>query len=106
MDFITDLPVSKDEHGNEYDSILVIINRFSKYAMYLPVNKTITAKSLADVIHRRCFLKYGCPDTIITDRGSVFTSEYQSDLCYHLRMDHRYSTAFHPQTDGQTERQN
>ncbi len=106
MDFITDLPTSKDRNGVEYDSVLVVIDRFSKYVQYVPVRKTIDAKELALVIKERVFLKTGCPQTLLTDRGTVFTSEYWSSVCYHLAVHHRFSTAFHPQTDGQTERQN
>ena len=106
MDFITDLPPSKDEQGQTYDSVLVLIDRFSKYVQYLPVNKTINAQMLANLIKEKCFLKVDQPHSIITDRGSAFTSQYWSDLCFYLKIDHRYSTAFHPQTDGQTERQN
>jgi transposase InsO family protein len=43
---------------------------------------------------------------LLSDRGSTFTSQFWSDICFHLKVDHRLSTAFHPQTDGQTERQN
>ena len=48
----------------------------------------------------------GPPDSIVSDRGSVFTSEYWSTFCYHLAVKKKLSTAFYPQTDGQTERQN
>jgi hypothetical protein len=106
LDFVTDLPKSKDDHGNEYDSILVLVDRFSKYVRYLPVTKTITAQRVAELLLKQCFLKHGPPDTLLSDRGSVFTSQFWSDICYHLKIDHRLSTAFHPQTDGQTERQN
>ena len=106
LDFVTDLPVSKDARGNEYDSILVLIDRFSKYVRYFPVTKTITAQRLAELLLEQCFLPQGPPDTLLSDRGSVFTSQFWSDICYHLKIVHRLSTAFHPQTDGQTERQN
>lgn len=48
----------------------------------------------------------GLPDSIVSDRGSLFTSKFWSALCFHLKIKQRLSTAFHPQTDGQTERQN
>ena len=84
----------------------MLVDRFSKYVRYLPVNKTITAQGVAELLLYQCFLKMGPPDTLVSDRGSVFTSQFWSDICYHLKIDHRLSTAFHPQTDGQTERQN
>ena len=106
LDFVTDLPKSQDDQGNTFDAILVLVDRFSKYVRYLPVAKTITAQGVADILLRQCFLKMGPPDTLVSDRGSVFTSQFWSDICFHLKIDHRLSTAFHPQTDGQTERQN
>jgi transposase InsO family protein len=106
LDFVTDLPLSKDPQGNEYDSILVLVDRFTKYVRYLPVSKAITAQGIADLLLKQCFLKQGPPDTLLSDRGSVFTSQFWSDICYHLKVNHRLSTAFHPQTDGQTERMN
>lgn len=49
---------------------------------------------------------HGLPNSVITDRGFVFTSKFYSSLCYALKIKQKLSTAFHPQTDGQTERQN
>jgi transposase InsO family protein len=51
-------------------------------------------------------MRYGSPTSLVSDRGSVFTSEYWQSFCYNLAIKRRMSTAFHPQTDGQTERQN
>jgi transposase InsO family protein len=50
--------------------------------------------------------KHGVPSNIVTDRGSQFTSRFWNRVCSHLSIDYRLSTSFHPQTDGQTERQN
>jgi len=50
--------------------------------------------------------KQGVPDDIITDHGTQLTSRFWTPVCYHISVDHRLSTAFHPQPDGQTERQN
>ena len=74
LHFVTDLPTSKDEQGNKYNFILVLVNRFTKYVRYLPVTKAITAQGVADVLLQQCFLKQGPPDTLLSDRGSVFTS--------------------------------
>lgn len=105
MDFITDLPPSL-HRGLVYDSILVVVDRFTKVAKYIPTTKTCTAASLADLFFDEIVSSYGIPNGIVSDRGSVFTSSYWSEFCYALQVKRRLSTAFHPQTDGQTERQN
>ena len=73
---------------------------------YKPVKITIDAPGLAEVIIDVVVRHHGLPDSIITDRGSLFTSKFWSSLCYFLGIKRRLSTAFHPQTNGQTERQN
>ena len=73
---------------------------------YEPVKVTIDAPGLAEVIIDVVVRHHGLPDSIVTDRGSLFTSKFWSSLCYFLGIKRRLSTAFHPQTDGQTERQN
>ena len=73
---------------------------------YEPVKVTIDAPRLAEVILDMLVRHHGLPDSIVTDRGSLFTSKFWSSLCYFLGVKRRLSTAFHPQTDGQTERQN
>jgi len=105
MDFITDLPPSK-RNGSVYDAILVIVDRYTKMARYIPCNKTCTAEQLASLFHEEIICRYGVPKGIVSDRGSVFTSAYWSSFCYEAHVKRRLSTAYHPQTDGQTERQN
>jgi hypothetical protein len=105
MDFITDLPPS-EKRGKAYDSILVVVDRYTKTARYIPVKKTITAAELADVFMAKIHRHYGQPDSIVTDRGSVFTAKFWQSFTHFLKIRRRLSTAFHPQTDGQTERQN
>ena len=73
---------------------------------YEPVKVTIDAPGLAEVILDVVVRHHGLPDSIVSDRGSLFTSKFWSSLCYFLGIKRRLSTAFHPQTDGQTERQN
>ena len=106
MDFITGLPPSSTGIGTAYDSILTIVDRYTKMAKYIPVRTTITAPQLAEVFISNIVRNFGTPDSIVTDRGSVFTSKFWSSLCYFIKARRRLSTAFHPQTDGQTERQN
>ena len=104
-DFITDLPPSK-RNGSVYDSILVVVDRYTKMACYLPTTKKINALQLEELLMQEIFLKFGAPEGIVTDRGTVFTSAFWSEVCYQMQTKRRLSTAFHPQTDGQTERQN
>jgi hypothetical protein len=103
MDFVTDLPEST---ASGYTGILVIVDRLTKMAIYLPCRKDIDSPELARLFFEHVICKRGVPDNIVTDRGTQFTSRFWTRVCSHLSTDHRLSTAFHPQTDGQTERQN
>jgi hypothetical protein len=106
LDFVTGLPPSKDSSGCVYDAILVIVCRLSKMALYVPALKTWDAKQFAEAYFDNVILKFGMQKGIVSDRGSVFTSAFWTEICYQLQVKRRLSTAFHPQTDGQTERQN
>ena len=106
MDFVTGLPLSSDWKGDNYNSILVIVDQLTKMVHYKPVKVTINAPGLVEVIIDVVVQHHGLPDSIISDRGAIFTSKFWSSLCYFLGIKRRLSTAFHPQTDGQTERQN
>lgn len=105
MDFITGLPEAIFQLET-VDAILVVVDRFTKYCLFFPVSKTINAAELAELFHNKVELKFGPPDGIVSDRGSVFTSKFWSKLCFLSHVKLRLSTAFHPQTDGQTERIN
>ncbi len=106
MDFVIGLPISADWKRVSYDSILVIIDRLTKMVHYEPVKVTIDAPGLVEVIINVVVRHYRVPESIVMDRGSLFTSKFWSLLCYFLGIKRKLSTAFHPQTDGQTERQN
>lgn len=105
MDFITDLP-SCTVKGKEVNAILVVVDRYTKMAKYLHCRKDIDTPELASLLFDGVFSQYGFPTDITSDRGAVFTSNYWSQLCYHMRIKRNLSTAYHPQTDGQTEVQN
>jgi hypothetical protein len=106
MDFIVGLPPSVDSDGKAYDAILVAMDRFSKMAKYFPVLSTMDAPELANLFCKTIVKDYGTPRSIVSDRDKLFTSDFWSTLCYYMKAKRRLSTAFHPQTDGQTERQN
>ncbi|MBW0566660.1 hypothetical protein O181_106375 [Austropuccinia psidii MF-1] len=98
MDFITQLPLS-----NNFDSILVVVDRFSKMAIFIPTYETITALELAQIFIIHVFSKHGLPVSIVSDRGSLFASSFWTNLCQQLNISRDLSTAFYPETDGQTD---
>jgi hypothetical protein len=101
MDFITDLPNSEG-----FDSILVVIDRFTKMGHFIPCRKTITAPELAKLFLTNIFRLHGLPLDIVSDRGSVFTAQFWRALTSSLNIQQNLSSAFHPESDGQTERVN
>ena len=106
MDFVTGLLVLTDWKRDSYDSILVIVDWLTKMVYYEPVKVIIDAPGLAEVIIDMVVRYYGLLDSIVTNQRSFFTLKFWSLLCYFLGIKRKLSTAFHPQTDGQTERQN
>ena len=106
MDFVMGLPILTDWKGDSYDSILVIVDQPTKMVHYKPIKVTIDALGLAEVIINVVVRHHGLPDSIITNQGSLFTLKFWSSLYYFVGIKRKLSTAFHPQTDGQTERQN
>ncbi|MBW0479424.1 hypothetical protein O181_019139 [Austropuccinia psidii MF-1] len=100
-DFITQLPLSRN-----FDSILVVVYGFSKMAIFIPAYSTITALDLAQLFISHVFYKHGLSISIVSDRGSLFVSSFWTQLCQQLKISRDLSTAFYPETDGQTERVN
>lgn len=101
MDFITGLPKSK---GNEV--IWVIVDRFSRYGHFLALPHPITAKSLSLVFFVEVYRLHGLPESIVSDRDSLFLSEFWQNLFKLAGTRLNLSTAYHPQSDGSTERVN
>jgi len=101
IDFIVELPKSRD-----MTTLMVVVDRFTKFAHAIPLRCLPTASIAADAFIANVFRLHGLPDSIISDRGSQFTSDFWSRLCDLLNINHSLSTANHPQTDGQTERVN
>lgn len=88
------------------DLILMMVDRYIKLTKYIPAQKIWTTEDLVDVVVDEVFTKFERSMFVVSDRGSLFTSKFWSAFCYHLWTRLRYSTAYHPQTDGQTKRQN
>jgi hypothetical protein len=106
-DFIGPLPSSKDPTTKvSYDSILIIMERLTKYMILLPFNTTYTAEDLAEVFLKEVVSKHGLPREIISDRDKLFTSKFWTSLTAKLGAKRKLSTSFHPQTNGGNERMN
>jgi hypothetical protein len=102
MDFIVSLP--RTQSG--YDSIWVIVDRLTEVAHFIPVKTTYSGLQLAELYMSRIVCLHGVPKKIVFDRGTQFTSKFWERLHETLDTQLRFSSAYHPQTDGQTERVN
>ena len=101
MDFITNLPLS-----HLYDLILIVVDSLTKQAHFVPTHKTLNAPRLAQLFIMNIFKLHGFPSSIVSDQGLVFISEFWKALMTQLQVCLNLSTAYHPQTDGQTEHVN
>jgi RNase H-like domain found in reverse transcriptase/Reverse transcriptase (RNA-dependent DNA polymerase)/Integrase zinc binding domain len=104
MDFITGLPMS-----GGYDAVLVVTCRLTKMRHFIPClakKKGTSSYRTAELIIQHVVKLHGLPDTIVSDRGPQFVAEFWKHLCRILEVDSRLSTAYHPETDGQTEVEN
>jgi glycosidase len=101
-DFIVSLPHTPVG----YDSIWVIVDRLTKVAHFIPVRTNYTGAKLADLYMARIVCLHGVPKKIVSDWGSQFTSWFWRKLHEYLDTRLNFSSAYHPQTDGQIERTN
>ena len=97
MDFVTGLPKAR---GSDINAIWVVVDRMTKMAHFVPVPDTITPEGLAKVFLGYIFKYHGLPKEIISDRGSVFTSRFWTEITRLLKIKKNLSTAYHPETDG------
>ena len=102
LDFITQLPESCIG-TKAHDAILVVVDRYTKMAQFIPTTTDLAAPEFAALFHEKIELKYGSPKGIVSDRDSRITSKFWAEVCSYSLIKRRLSTAFHPQTDGQTE---
>jgi hypothetical protein len=105
MNFIIDLSFNVSRRI-AYDFILVLVNRYTKYARYVRARQNWIAVQLIDAMIKELFIKYEIFEVIITDWKNLFIAKYWSTFCYHLKLAFRYNIAFHSQTNDQTKRQN
>jgi transposase InsO family protein len=99
MDFVIDLPPSSG-----YDAILVVVDRFTKMAHFLPCTKDFTSEDTAQLLLQEVFRHHGLPQQIISDQGPQFIAKFWKRLFELLQVMCSLSLPHHPQTDGQSER--
>jgi len=101
MDFIEGLPKSEG-----CTVILVIVDRLTKYAHFLPVKHPYTAATIAQLFMDHVVKLHGLPASIVSDRDTIFVSHFWRELFKLYKVNLQLSIAYHPQTDGQSERVN
>ena len=102
LDFITKLPTSQG-----YDTILTVTDHdCSKASIFIPCNEEITGEGTAKLYARHVFLRFGLPSKVISDRDPRFAGKFMRELCKILGIEQNISTAYHPRTNGQSERMN
>ena len=97
-DLVTDLPES-----NGHTAVAVFVDRLSKMVHFAPCRKEVSAQEYARLFVDHIFRLHGMPEVIISDRDPRFTGKFWTELFQLLGTDLRFSTAYHPQTDGQSE---
>jgi RNase H-like domain found in reverse transcriptase/Reverse transcriptase (RNA-dependent DNA polymerase)/Integrase zinc binding domain/Chromo (CHRromatin Organisation MOdifier) domain/Retroviral aspartyl protease/Integrase core domain len=102
LDFVTGLPKT----SRQYDAILVFVDKLTKMVHLAPTTQECTTEEAARLFFKHVFSLHGQPEVIISDRDARFTSEFWRKLAKQLQTRLLFSTAYHPETDGQTERTN
>lgn len=98
MDFIPELPTSEG-----FDNILVIVDKLTKYAIFVPTTVTVNKEETAKLFFKHVISKFGIPRQVITDRDTRWRGEFWDAICKQMGMKRSLTTSYHPQTDGQTE---
>lgn len=98
MDFIEALPLA---HGKSV--IMVVVDRLSKYARFMALSHPYSAASVGQLFLTNVYKLHGMPKSIVSDRDPVFTSIFWQELFKKCKVSLKYSSAYHPQSDGQTE---
>ncbi|MBW0572050.1 hypothetical protein O181_111765, partial [Austropuccinia psidii MF-1] len=101
--FIKDY-VSSCQQCSRNKNINTRMYRFSKMAVFIPTISSLTSMDLAHLFIKNVFSKHGLPSSIVSDTGSLFVSSFWTNLCQKLKISRDLSTAYHPETEGQTER--
>jgi transposase InsO family protein len=100
IDFVGPLPMTKDY----FNYVLVVVDKFSKMAHFIPTTSNVTAQRTARLLIDNVVRLHGIPEAIISDRGTQFVARLFQEVWAALGTELRMSTSYHPQSDGQTER--
>lgn len=92
--------------SNGFDTILVIVDKFSKYGHFIPLKHPFTAHTVAQLFVNNVYCQHGMPKVLISDRDKIFISSFWQQLFKMADTTLNLSSSYHPQTDGQTERLN
>ena len=101
LDLVGPLPLS-----DGYDTVLTIVDKLTKYTYFIPVSRDISSEGIAQIYAKKIFPDRGIPKKIISDRGPQFASAFMKEFCKQTGITHNLSTAYHPETDGQSEIRN
>ena len=101
-DFITRLPKTNKQH----DSIMVVVDKLNKAAHFIPIKSTYKAINIANIFMKEIFQLHGIPKVVISDKDVKFTGNFWKSVFKGLDTQVNFSTAYHPQRDGQTKRTN
>lgn len=101
MDFVVGLPTSEG-----FDAILVVVDRLSKMRHLIPCTSETDARLVAKLYLRHVWKLHGLPSSVVSDRGPQFVAQFWQSLCTRLGTKARLSSAYHPESDGQTENAN
>lgn len=98
MDFIPELPTSEG-----YNNILVIVDKLTKYAIFMPTTVTVNKEDMARLFFKHVISQFGIPQQVITDRDTRWRGTFWDAICKQMGMKKSLTTSYHPQADGQTE---
>ena len=96
MDFITGLP----KLSKQNDAIMVVVDKLSKFAHFIPVKSPCKAIDIANIFMKEIFRLHGMPKKIVSNRDTKFTSKFWKSLMAGFETKLVFTTAYHPQTDG------
>jgi hypothetical protein len=101
MDFVEGLPTS-----GTTNCIMVVVDKFTRYAHFIPLRHPFTTATVATAYVDHVFKLQGLPKVMISDRDPIFTSKFWKELFGQLGSELHMSSAYHPETDGQSKRVN